>query len=85
MILDECTPFLATEKQARDRWRCLRWVKRSKGFPAFDKGKVMRCLGLSRAGFMKIFDWKAQSNLLDIGFDGYAVGGLAVGEDKKKC
>ena len=33
---------------------------------------------------MKIFDWKAYQNLLDIGFDGYAVGGLAVGEGQEE-
>ena len=80
MIFDECTPYPATEKQARDSMQLsLRWAERSRR--AFDDLNNLNSLfGIVQGGtFPQLRKVSAQA-LIDIGFDGYAVGGLAVGE-----
>jgi queuine tRNA-ribosyltransferase len=80
MIFDECTPYPATERQVRDSMELsLRWAERSRR--AFDDLKNPNALfGIVQGGtFPKLREISAQG-LLQIGFDGYAVGGLAVGE-----
>ncbi|MDR3385794.1 MAG: tRNA guanosine(34) transglycosylase Tgt [Rudaea sp.] len=80
MIFDECTPYPATEKQARDSMQLsLRWAARSRR--AFDDLSNPNALfGIVQGGtFAQLREVSAQT-LIDIGFDGYAVGGLAVGE-----
>ena len=86
MILDECTPFPATEKQARDSMALsTRWAERSKkAFQQYDKGEGDALFGIVQGGIYESLRLESVSNLLKIGFDGYAVGGLAVGEGQEK-
>ena len=86
MILDECTPFPATEKQARDSMALsTRWAERSKkAFKLYDKGEGDALFGIVQGGVYENLRLESVSNLLDIGFDGYAVGGLAVGEGQEE-
>ena len=86
MILDECTPFPATEKQARDSMALsTRWAERSKkAFQQYDKGEGDALFGIVQGGIYESLRLESVLNLLEIGFDGYAVGGLAVGEGQEK-
>ena len=86
MILDECTSFPATEKQARDSMALsTRWAERSKkAFKLYDKGEGDALFGIVQGGVYENLRLESVSNLLDIGFDGYAVGGLAVGEGQEE-
>ena len=86
MILDECTPFPATEKQARDSMALsTRWAERSKkAFQLCDEGEGDALFGIVQGGVYENLRLESVSNLLDIGFDGYAVGGLAVGEGQEE-
>src|SRR6185312_7861541 len=80
MIFDECTPYPATEKQVRDSMELsLRWAARSRR--AFDDLKNPNSLfGIVQGGTYPQWRKVSTDGLLQIGFDGYAVGGLAVGE-----
>jgi queuine tRNA-ribosyltransferase len=86
MIFDECTPFPANEKQARDSMALsTRWAERSKkAFQLYDKGEGDALFGIVQGGVYENLRLESVSNLLDIGFDGYAVGGLAVGEGQEE-
>jgi queuine tRNA-ribosyltransferase len=80
MIFDECTPYPATEKQAADSMELsLRWAKRSRR--AFDDlGNRNNLFGIVQGGVYESLRTRSAQGLAGIGFDGYAVGGLAVGE-----
>jgi queuine tRNA-ribosyltransferase len=80
MIFDECTPYPATEQQVRDSMQLsLRWAERSRR--AFDDLKNPNALfGIVQGGTFPNLRRVSADGLLQIGFDGYAVGGLAVGE-----
>jgi queuine tRNA-ribosyltransferase len=80
MIFDECTPYPATETQARDSMQLsLRWAERSRR--AFDDlGNPNSLFGIVQGGTFPQLRKVSADGLLGIGFDGYAVGGLAVGE-----
>lgn len=79
MSFDECTPFPATEEQARESMELsMRWAKRSKD--AFVQRDGYGLFGIVQGGVFENLRRDSASALLDIGFDGYAVGGLAVGE-----
>ena len=80
MIFDECTPYPATEQQARDSMQLsLRWAERSRR--AFDDLRNPNALfGIVQGGTFPHLRKVSADALLQIGFDGYAVGGLAVGE-----
>jgi queuine tRNA-ribosyltransferase len=80
MIFDECTPYPATETQARDSMELsLRWAERSRR--AFDDLRNPNALfGIVQGGTFPQLRKISADGLLGIGFDGYAVGGLAVGE-----
>ena len=85
MIFDECTPYPATETQVRDSMQLsLRWAERSRR--AFDDltragNKAPNALfGIVQGGTFPQLRKVSADRLLQIGFDGYAVGGLAVGE-----
>jgi len=80
MIFDECTPYPATEQQARDSMQLsLRWAARSRR--AFDDlGNPNALFGIVQGGTFPHLRKVSADALLQIGFDGYAVGGLAVGE-----
>ncbi|RYD15060.1 MAG: tRNA guanosine(34) transglycosylase Tgt [Lysobacteraceae bacterium] len=80
MIFDECTPYPATEAQARDSMELsLRWAERSRR--AFDElGNPNALFGIVQGGVHPGLRARSAAALAAIGFDGYAVGGLAVGE-----
>lgn len=78
MIFDECTPYPATERQARDSMELsLRWAARSK---AAHEGNDAALFGIVQGGTWPELRARSAEGLQAIGFDGYAVGGLAVGE-----
>jgi queuine tRNA-ribosyltransferase len=84
MIFDECTPYPVPQSQARDSMQLsLRWAKRSRS--RFDELKRQRpgdaaLFGIVQGGIFDDLRRESLEGLLNIGFDGYAVGGLAVGE-----
>ena len=80
MIFDECTPYPATEKVARDSMELsLRWALRSRR--AFDALANPNALfGIVQGSVYPDLRQRSADALVDIGFDGYAIGGLAVGE-----
>ncbi|HSE13834.1 MAG TPA: tRNA guanosine(34) transglycosylase Tgt [Rudaea sp.] len=80
MIFDECTPYPATEAMARSSMELsLRWAERSRR--AFDDQRNPNALfGIVQGGTYASLRRRSAQRLIDIGFDGYAVGGLAVGE-----
>ncbi len=85
MIFDECTPayingVAATEQQVRDSMQLsLRWAERSRrAFDDLDNPNAL--FGIVQGGTFPQLRKVSADGLLQIGFDGYAVGGLAVGE-----
>ncbi|MFL2769884.1 MAG: tRNA guanosine(34) transglycosylase Tgt [Rhodospirillaceae bacterium] len=79
MVLDECTPFPATEKQAEESMKLsMRWAKRSRN--AFERRPGYAAFGIVQGGIYPQLREASAKALIDIGFEGYAVGGLAVGE-----
>ena len=82
MCLDECTPFPATEAQAASSMRLsMRWAKRSKD--AFVERPGYGLFGIVQGGVYPDLRAESVAALTDIGFDGYAIGGLAVGEGQE--
>lgn len=82
MIFDECTPFPATEKQAADSMRLsLKWAERSRN--AFVKREGYGLFGIVQGSVYEQLRFESAEGLKSIGFDGYAVGGLAVGEGQE--
>jgi queuine tRNA-ribosyltransferase len=80
MIFDECTPFPATEKEAQDSMELsLRWAKRSKEAHGDNTAALF---GIIQGGMYENLRDSSREGLTDIGFDGYAIGGLSVGEPK---
>ena len=80
MVFDECTPYPATEAEARASMELsLRWARRSKAAHA---GNPSALFGIVQGGMYPGLRTESLDGLLDIGFDGYAVGGLSVGESK---
>jgi len=80
MIFDECTPYPATEKEASDSMQLsLRWAKRSKDAHGDNPNALF---GIVQGGMYADLREESLKGLLDIGFDGYALGGLSVGESK---
>ena len=80
MIFDECTPYPATEEQARDSMALsLRWALRSK---QAHEGNPAALFGIVQGGMYPTLRSESLKGLADIGFDGYAIGGLSVGEPK---
>ncbi|USE70471.1 tRNA guanosine(34) transglycosylase Tgt [Pseudoalteromonas maricaloris] len=81
MIFDECTPYPATEKEAKDSMELsLRWAKRSKDAHADNPSALF---GIIQGGMYPELRTESQKGLEEIGFDGYALGGLSVGEPKE--
>ena len=77
MAFDECTPFPATREQARSSMdRSMRWAARSRDSFASDGA----LFGIQQGSMFEDLRAVSTKALVDIGFDGYAVGGLAVGE-----
>ena len=84
MIFDECTPYPATEQVARESMELsLRWAARSRR--AFDAGGNPNSLfGIVQGGVHPALRRRSAEGLRAIGFDGYAIGGLAVGEPESE-
>ena len=81
MIFDECTPYPATEDQARDSMQLsLRWAERSK---RSHEGNASALFGIVQGGMHEHLRDASLARLIEIGFDGYAIGGLSVGESKR--
>ena len=79
MSFDECTPFPATEKQAKSSMDLsMRWAQRSRD--AFGDRPGYALFGIQQVSTFKDMRAESADKLTKIGFDGYAVGGLAVGE-----
>jgi len=80
MIFDECTPYPATEIEAKASMDLsLRWAARSK---AAHGDSPAALFGIIQGGMYQNLRTKSLQGLVDIGFDGYAIGGLSVGEPK---
>jgi len=78
MIFDECTPYPATEDEARQSMELsLRWAERSR---RAHEGSRAALFGIVQGGMYENLRMRSASSLIDIGFDGYAIGGLSVGE-----
>ena len=81
MIFDDCTPYPATKKQAMESMHLsLRWAERSKVAHA---GNPSALFGIIQGGMHEDLRGESLEELTAIGFDGYAIGGLSVGEPKK--
>jgi len=82
MIFDECTPYPATEAQARSSMELsLRWAARSKTAHGDNTSALF---AIVQGGMYEQLRTESLNGLLDIGFDGYAIGGLSVGEPKEE-
>jgi queuine tRNA-ribosyltransferase len=80
MVLDECTPYPATHKEAEaSMLRSMRWAKRARA--AHTMGKRAQ-FGIVQGGMYEDLRRASAQSLVEIGFDGYAMGGLSVGEPK---
>ncbi len=85
MIFDECTPYPASESAARESMQLsLRWAARSRTrfdelrAASPDRGEAL--FGIVQGGIHANLREESLAGLTEIGFDGYAIGGLAVGE-----
>jgi queuine tRNA-ribosyltransferase len=84
MVFDECTPFPATEGEAADSMRLsLRWAERSKREWERSAERRNALFGIVQGSVYDDLRDESLAGLLDVGFDGYAIGGLAVGEPKE--
>jgi queuine tRNA-ribosyltransferase len=89
MVLDECTPYPASERDTGESMRLsLRWAERSKR--AFDagaraaEGNPNALFGIVQGGMHEGLRDESLAGLKNVGFDGYAIGGLSVGEPKRE-
>ncbi len=82
MVLDECTPFPADEKTTAESMRLsMRWAQQSRD--AFKKRDGHGLFGIVQGGIYPELRAESADALKQIGFDGYAIGGLAVGEGQE--
>jgi queuine tRNA-ribosyltransferase len=82
MIFDECTPYPATIKEAKDSMELsLRWAQRSKDAHGDNPSALF---GIVQGGMYPELRSVSLEGLEKVGFDGYAIGGLSVGETKEE-
>lgn len=82
MILDECTPYPATHSEAASSMRLsLRWARRSR-LQHDQLGNSNALFGIVQGGMYEDLRDESLAGLAEIGFDGFAIGGLSVGEPK---
>ena len=82
MVFDECTPFPASRDEAAASMQLsLRWAARSK---AAHQGNANALFGIVQGGMFDDLRAESLAGLVEIGFDGYAIGGLSVGEPKEE-
>jgi queuine tRNA-ribosyltransferase len=80
MVFDECTPYPATQDEAAQSMQLsMRWAQRSKN--AFQRSNLL--FGIVQGGMYETLREDSLNQLESIGFDGYAIGGLSVGEPKE--
>ncbi|MDG2375767.1 MAG: tRNA guanosine(34) transglycosylase Tgt, partial [Woeseiaceae bacterium] len=89
MVFDECTVYPATEEEARESMQLsLRWAVRSRvkfdALKALEPERGEALFGIVQGGIYDALRKASMDGLLKIGFDGYAVGGLAVGESEQE-
>lgn len=89
MIFDECTPYPATQREAEKSLRLSQdWAKRSRSrFDELRESEPERgeaLFGIVQGGMYTALRQESLDSLLDIGFDGMAIGGLAVGEPEEE-
>lgn len=84
MIFDECTPYPATKQEAEQSMLLsLRWAQRSRdAFNQYNKNPDAGLFGIIQGGMYPQLREHSLQQLTSIGFDGYAIGGLSVGEPK---
>jgi queuine tRNA-ribosyltransferase len=89
MVFDECTPYAidgrpaTADEAARSMRMSLRWARRSR--EAFDQlGNPNALFGIVQGGMFENLRDESLAGLTDIGFHGYAIGGLSVGEPKEE-
>ncbi|MDP6774768.1 MAG: tRNA guanosine(34) transglycosylase Tgt [Rhodospirillales bacterium] len=83
MVLDECTPFPATAAESASSMRLsMRWAGRCRD--AFAERPGYALFGINQGGMYTELRAESAEALEAIGFDGYAIGGLAVGEGPEK-
>jgi queuine tRNA-ribosyltransferase len=81
MVFDECTPYPASERDTEDSMRLsLRWAERSK---RSHEGNPNALFGIVQGGMVEDLRDQSLAGLENIAFDGYAIGGLSVGEPKR--
>ncbi len=81
MVLDECPAYPASEADIEKSLALsMRWAARSKA--AFEAEEGRACFGIVQGGIFPHLRARSAAELVEIGFDGYAVGGLAVGESQ---
>jgi len=81
MIFDECTPYPANERDAAESMRLsLRWAERSN---KAHEGNFNALFGIVQGGMYENLRDESMKELVNINFDGYAIGGLSVGEPKE--
>ncbi len=81
MIFDECTPHPATEAQTESSMQLsLRWAARSR---QAHEGNPNALFGIVQGGMFENLRDASLEGLIKLGFDGYAIGGLSVGESKE--
>ena len=85
MVLDECTAFPSTQEQAEKSMHLsMRWAERSKQAFVAGETEISRALfGIVQGGIYEPLRLESAAKLRAIGFDGYAIGGLAVGEGQE--
>lgn len=88
MVFDECTPYeidgrpATAEEAAKSMRMSLRWAKRSReAFDALENPNAL--FGIVQGGMFESLRDESLAGLTDIGFHGYAIGGLSVGEPKE--
>ena len=83
MCFDECTPYPATKiKSEESMGMSMRWAKRSR--EAFGDRPEHALFGIQQGSIFKDLREQSAEKLNKIGFDGYAIGGLAVGEGQEQ-
>lgn len=81
MAFDECTPYPATRQHTKESSDLTtKWAERCKN--TFDKTSGSLLFGIVQGGMFNDLRSQSTEELLEIGFDGYALGGLSVGEPK---
>lgn len=82
MCFDECTPFPCTKEEANESMQLsMRWAKRSRS--AFEDRDGYGLFGITQGSVHEDLRRESAEKLQEIGFEGYAIGGLAVGEGQE--